>query len=135
MAGTVWSDEGRSWYKARPGVPVLELWPGSALRYLEMMRDVRFEDFDFSYSGYRFFFMGNGYSQIELDATADLGYYIRQYDDDAPLTTAGRRKLLSKSGTIPERKVVDWGGRNGKDANGEAQISQDVKCRKCWRCL
>ncbi|KAF4120115.1 putative flavoprotein CzcO associated with the cation diffusion facilitator CzcD [Geosmithia morbida] len=122
MAGTVWADECRSWYKARPGGPVLALWPGSTLHYLEMMRDVRFEDFDFAYSGNRFCFMGNGYSQTELDPTADLGYYIREYDDDAPLTTAGRRRLISKSGTVTQRKAVSWSGGTGEDKQVQAKI-------------
>ncbi|CAG9943089.1 unnamed protein product [Clonostachys rosea f. rosea IK726] len=109
MKGTVWNDPCRSWYKGgRDGNKVLALWPGSALHYLEMMKDVRFDDLDIKYAGNRFSFMGNGYSQTELDDTADWGYYIREYDDDAPLTTAGRRKLLTKSGTVAGRKLVTF---------------------------
>ena len=111
MKGTVWADACRSWYKSRADGPVLALWPGSALHYLEFMRDVRFDDFDIKYAGNRFCFLGNGYSQTELDTTADLGYYIRQYDDDPPLTTGGRRKLISKSGTVVAQKGVSWNGR------------------------
>jgi hypothetical protein len=110
MKQTVWNDPCRSWYKSRPDGPILALWPGSTLHYIEFMKDVRFDDFDFKHAGNRFFFLGNGYSQTELDETADWGYYIRDYDDDPPLTTAGRRKLLSKSGTVNGRTIVTYSG-------------------------
>jgi hypothetical protein len=61
--------------------------------------DLRMEDWDVSYAGNRFSWLGNGFSQTELDSTADWAYYIRDNDDDGPLSTAGRRKVISKSGT------------------------------------
>ena len=121
MSKTVWNDPCRSWYKSRPDGPILALWPGSALHYLEHMREVRWDDFDVTYAGNRFAFLGNGYSQTELDSTCDLGYYIREWDDDAPLSTAGRRKLLTKSGTVTNQKLVSWsGGSNTQKEEEEA---------------
>jgi hypothetical protein len=126
MKGTVWNDACRSWYKSGPNGPILALWPGSTLHYIEFMRDVRFDDFDMKYAGNRFCFLGNGYSQTELDTTADLGYYIRERDDDPPLTTGGRRKLLSKSGTITQQKMVSWSG-GSSEMSAEPQMEMQAK--------
>ncbi|KAK1767240.1 putative sterigmatocystin biosynthesis monooxygenase stcW [Phialemonium atrogriseum] len=115
MKGTVWADPCRSWYKPRPDGPIVALWPGSVLHYLEALRDVRFDDLEVSYAGNRFAWLGNGYSQTELDNTADWAYYIRERDDDPPLSTAGRRKLLSKSGTVTGREMVPFSGVRAKE--------------------
>lgn len=123
MKRTVWADQCRSWYKPRADGPVIALWPGSALHYIEAVKEVRFDDFDVKYVGNRFAWLGNGYSQTELDETADWGYYIRDHDDDAPLTTGGRRKVLSKSGTITNRGLVTWSGA-GKDDEKKEKDTQ-----------
>jgi hypothetical protein len=66
------------------------------------MKETRYDDWDVSrtlilvypnvqlltspqitYRGNRFAWLGNGYSQTELDPTCDLGYYIR-FEDDSP---------------------------------------------------
>ncbi|KAH7153049.1 hypothetical protein EDB81DRAFT_442195 [Dactylonectria macrodidyma] len=118
MKQTVWADSCRSWYKGRADGPILALWPGSTLHYIECLRDVRYDDLEIKYAGNRFSWLGNGYSRTELDNTADLAYYIREEDDDAPLSTAGRRKLLSKSGSTKagEREMVSWSGNSSNDA-------------------
>ena len=127
MKQTVWNDPCRSWYKSGPDGPVLALWPGSTLHYLEFMRDVRFDDFELTHAGSnRFFFLGNGYSQTELDDTADWGYYIRERDDDAPLTTGGRRKLLSKSGTVTGREIVVFSGAGEATRSHQPEQQQPV---------
>lgn len=100
MEKTVWSDQCRSWYKAGPEAPITALWPGSTLHYIEALLQPHLEDWEVTYAGNRFMYLGNGYSQTEVDETADWAYYIRDHDDDAPLTTGGRRKLLTKSGTV-----------------------------------
>lgn len=110
MQRTVWADQCRSWYKGRPDGPILALWPGSTLHYIEAMMNVRFDDFDFKSSGNRFAYLGNGYSRCEVDQTADWAWYIRERDDDAPLTTNGRNRLISKSGTVTDREVSSWSG-------------------------
>ncbi|TGJ79106.1 hypothetical protein E0Z10_g9659 [Xylaria hypoxylon] len=105
MNRTVWTDSCHSWYKNRDNGRVTALWPGSTLHYAECMENVRLNDFEVTYAGNRFAWLGNGFSQTELDATADWAYYIRDQDDSPPLSTAGQRKLRSKSGTVNGRKV------------------------------
>ncbi|KAI1334530.1 hypothetical protein F5Y15DRAFT_420771 [Xylariaceae sp. FL0016] len=111
MARTVWSDPCRSWYKQTADGPVIALWPGSTLHYIECMKDLRMDDFDVKYSGNRYAWLGNGYSQTELDESADWAYYIRNHDDSPPASTAGRRKLLTKSGTVASRSIVSYSGK------------------------
>jgi len=111
MTQSVWADPCRSWYKNRPDGPITALWPGSTLHYLECLMELRVEDFEVKYSGNRFAWLGNGYSQTELDTTADWGYYIREKDDDGPASRAGKRKLLSKSGSVETTGGVNFVGR------------------------
>jgi hypothetical protein len=63
------------------------------------MSCLRPEDFDVEYKGNRFDFLGNGFSQTELDNTCDWAYYIRNGDDSPFLSKAKRRKVLTRSGT------------------------------------
>lgn len=100
MKGTVWQQDCRSWYKSNSITgKVTALWPGSSLHYLEAMREPRYEDWDIKYSGNRFSFLGNGFSQTEVDSTADRGYYLRNEDDGEYLSRGKRRKVFSKAGT------------------------------------
>lgn len=100
MMKTVWADPCRSWYKNGLDGPITGVWPGSTLHYIEALLELRIEDWNVTYSGNRFAWLGNGYSQTELDPTADWGYYIREMDNDEPATTGGKRRLMSKSGTV-----------------------------------
>ncbi|KAF1809387.1 FAD/NAD(P)-binding domain-containing protein [Eremomyces bilateralis CBS 781.70] len=101
MKRTVWADPCRSWYKASAvDDTVTALWPGSTLHYIEAMQELRLEDYEIGYAGNRFAWLGNGYSQTELDETCDWAFYIREYDDDLPITKDGKRKLLTRSGTV-----------------------------------
>ena len=59
--------------------------------------------------------MGNGYSQTELDETADWAYYIREEDDGEWLSKRKRRQVLTKSGAV-DRSV---GGSAGVDFSGK----------------
>ncbi|KAI8160090.1 putative sterigmatocystin biosynthesis monooxygenase stcW [Colletotrichum sp. SAR 10_70] len=111
MTKTVWADPCRSWYKPRADGPVVALWPGSTLHYIEAIKEVRFDDLDVKYAGNRFSWLGNGYSQTELDDTSDWAYYIRDKDDDPPLTTAGKRKILTRSGSVKGRSLVSFSGK------------------------
>jgi cation diffusion facilitator CzcD-associated flavoprotein CzcO len=121
MKRTVWADPCRSWYKPRADGPVVALWPGSTLHYIEAIKELRLDDFEVGYAGNRFAWLGNGYSQTELDVTADWAYYIRERDDDPPLSTAGRRKLLTKSGTVRGREMIVFSGADTQDLAGATQ--------------
>src|SRR6516165_3900556 len=79
---TVWADGCRSWYKQHTtDVENLLLWPGSGLHFIEALSELRAEDYDIVYKGNRFSWLGNGFSQAELDHTCDKAYYIREKDD------------------------------------------------------
>ncbi|RDW61594.1 hypothetical protein BP5796_11486 [Coleophoma crateriformis] len=112
MTRSVWADPCRSWYKNRPDGPITALWPGSTLHYIEAMTELRMEDWEVKYSGNRFAWLGNGYSQTELDDTADWAYYIREVDDDEPATRGGKRRKLTKSGTVRATAGVNFTGRD-----------------------
>jgi len=101
MKNTVWQQECRSWYKSNSiSGKVTALWPGSTLHYLETIAEPRYEDWSFKYSGNRFAYLGNGFSQTETDSTADWSYYIRNEDDSPYLSRSKQRKIVSKSGTV-----------------------------------
>lgn len=100
MRNTVWADGCRSWYKTNQAdAPVTALWPGSTLHYIEAMDELRLDDWEVKYNGNRFSWLGNGYSQTEIDETADWGYYIRAHDDGEYLSRGKRLRILNKSGT------------------------------------
>lgn len=100
MKNTVWADACRSWYKSnKADGPVTALWPGSTLHYMEAMNEVRLDDWDIQYKGNRFAWMGNGYSQTEIDETADWAYYIREADDGEYMSRNKRMRILNKSGS------------------------------------
>jgi hypothetical protein len=106
-----------SWYKSgQIDAPITALWPGSTLHYIEALADVRMEDFNVEYAGNRFSWLGNGYSQTELDDTADWAYYIREHDDGEWLSR-GERSLRGAgplSGWVASTSrvlVMAWQGR------------------------
>ncbi|RKL50882.1 hypothetical protein BFJ72_g335 [Fusarium proliferatum] len=102
----VWSDNCRHSHNIKPNWGQSSItWPGSTLHYLEAMREPRFEDYDFEYSGNRFAWLGNGLSQTEWDPTADLAYYVRDEDDGRHLSRGARTKVISKSGSQPPREL------------------------------
>lgn len=104
MRTTVWTDNCRSWYKNNSASGrVSVLWPGSSLHYIEAIREARFDDFEIKYRGNRFAWMGNGYSQTELDDTCDWSYYIREKDDSPFASRRKRREVLTKNGTVLNR--------------------------------
>ncbi|KAI9812936.1 MAG: hypothetical protein M1827_004454 [Pycnora praestabilis] len=126
MKCTVWEQQCRSWYKnGNINSRVTALWPGSTLHYLEVMNDLRSDDFNVKYNGNRFAFFGNGYSQTEMDQTADWGYYIREHDDGPFLSKAKQRKLLTKSGTMKDVVLVNYAGAKlsaGSNLVGKSKI-------------
>ncbi|KAL1877948.1 hypothetical protein Daus18300_002302 [Diaporthe australafricana] len=104
---SVWADNCRNSHNNHSiDSRVPTTWPGSTLHYLEAMREVRWEDWDFRYSGNRFKYIGNGISQTEWDDTADLGYYIKEDDADGVWNSRWRRNAaVNKSGSMPPREL------------------------------
>jgi hypothetical protein len=104
MAHTVYTDECRSGHKNHTiAGRVPTLWPGSTLHYLQAMQEVRSEDWQFSYSGNRFSYLGNGISHAEFEPTSDLAYYVRDHDDGQPLSRRERMVTAMRSGSQPSR--------------------------------
>lgn len=82
MESTVWNTHCQSWYKNPKSGKITALWPGSTLHYMETLAKPRFDDFDITYaSKNRFAYLGNGFSQRELNPNIDLTYYLRNHDD------------------------------------------------------
>ncbi|KAF2816163.1 FAD/NAD(P)-binding domain-containing protein [Mytilinidion resinicola] len=124
MTTTVWNDPCRSWYKQRPDGPITALWPGSTLHYIEALMELRLDDWETKYNGNRFAWLGDGYSQTELDPTADWGYYIRDNDDDEPFSRGRKLQILNKSGTIAANVGVNFAG--GLDREEERPIQSKI---------
>lgn len=117
MKKTVWNDPCRSWYKSLgPDGPVTALWPGSTLHYIEALMELRMDDWDVKYTGNRFNWLGNGYSQTEIDPTADWAFYIREQDDDEPISRLRKLRILNKSGTVQPTAGVDFTGARAKES-------------------
>jgi hypothetical protein len=101
MGDTIWASGCRSWYKAHTiDGRVSALWPGSSMHYFEALQHPRGDDWNVEYTGNRFDWLGNGFSQTECDLTADWAYYIREEDDGPLLSKAAQRRILTKSGTV-----------------------------------
>lgn len=81
MKRLVWSSACRSWFKnGKTHGPVTAIYPGSRLHFFEILKNVRWEDYNITYmSGNRYAFMGNGYTQTEVDPDGDPVWY---FDDD-----------------------------------------------------
>ncbi|KIH93332.1 hypothetical protein SPBR_04493 [Sporothrix brasiliensis 5110] len=57
--------------------PVTAIYPGSRLHLFEMLKTVRWEDYEIDYrSGNRFQFMGNGYTNCEAGPEGDPVWYF-----------------------------------------------------------
>lgn len=97
---TVWSDSCNSWYKTSGDNGAVSLWPGSGLHYIEAISEVRGEDWNFQYRGYRFSWLGDGFSQVEMDPSCDLAYYVRDRDESPRLSRRKRRQALAKGPRI-----------------------------------
>ena len=105
MQHTIWVEGCRSHYKNNSiNDRIPHLWPGSTLHYVEAMKELRADDWDIRYDGNRFAWLGNGFSQTELDNTSDLAYYIRDTDDSPFASRGKRREVFSKSGSQKRRE-------------------------------
>ncbi|GAA5875960.1 hypothetical protein JCM8547_000664 [Rhodosporidiobolus lusitaniae] len=80
---TVFGTKCRSWYKkGLEEGPVVALWPGSVGQAIEVLKNPRFEDFEFTSASpqkNRFGWVGNGWSQIEVEG-GDTAYYLDHID-------------------------------------------------------
>jgi hypothetical protein len=69
-----------SWYNGgRPGARIHGVWPGSASHLTRVLREPKWEDYEYTYetSENRFGFLGNGWTSKEQDPEADLTPWLR----------------------------------------------------------
>lgn len=79
MKRLVWSSACRSWFKnGRTHGPVTAIYPGSRLHFFEVLKNVRWEDYEIAYGGNGncFQFMGNGFTEVEADPEGDPVWYF-----------------------------------------------------------
>jgi hypothetical protein len=82
MQNTTWTTDCQSWYKNPHTGKITALWPGSTLHYIQALSDIRYDDYHVTYCGKgRFSYLGNGFTQLELNPSADVSYYVREWDD------------------------------------------------------
>lgn len=74
----VWSGGCKSWYKRnRVDGRVTALFGGSAVLFHRLVSDIRAEDFEIVYrSDNPFRFMGNGFTEWEMQEESDLAWYV-----------------------------------------------------------
>lgn len=79
MKRTVWATRCRSWFKnGKIDGPVIAVHAGSRIHWFHMLTDVRYEDWDYTYtSNNRFRYLGNGFSVRE-----ETGMDTTRYLDD-----------------------------------------------------
>ncbi|KAJ9644328.1 hypothetical protein H2204_001680 [Knufia peltigerae] len=78
MKRLVWSSPCRSWFKnGKIHGPVTAIYPGSRLHFFELLKEVRWEDYDLTYkTNNTFQFLGNGYTQTEVSEDGDPVWYF-----------------------------------------------------------
>ncbi|KAI0412944.1 4-hydroxyacetophenone monooxygenase [Xylaria grammica] len=79
---TVLSENCSSWYNSgKPGSRVHGLWPGSGAHLTQILREPRWEDWEYEYlthTGNRFaWYFGKGYTRKELDPATDMTPYLQ----------------------------------------------------------
>jgi hypothetical protein len=74
----VWSGGCKSWYKRnKVDGRVTALFGGSAQLFNRMLANIRGEDFNITYkTNNPFRFMGNGFTEFEMDNESDLSWYV-----------------------------------------------------------
>lgn len=82
MPRTVWVTQSRSWFtNGQPGGPVTALHPGSRIHFFHMLKQFRGEDWEYVHDNdnarqNRFWYLGNGFSTMELDPEGDSTWYL-----------------------------------------------------------
>lgn len=78
MKRTAWAAPCRSWFK-QGGLaegPIVALHPGSRLHWFHLLRDIRYEDWEYKYlTPNRFQYLGDGFSTTEAPGL-DTTYYF-----------------------------------------------------------
>lgn len=72
---------------------------------MEAVSTIQANDFDVQYHGNRWKWLGNGFSQVEEDPECDLSYYIRVQDDSEFLSSAKRRRAVTKGTRIDPKDL------------------------------
>nr|BAK01240.1 predicted protein [Hordeum vulgare subsp. vulgare] len=78
----VWTGSCSSWYKrGRRDGRVTALFGGSAVLFHRLISDIRAEDYEIAYnSANPFRFMGNGFTEWEMQEDSDLSWYVETAD-------------------------------------------------------
>ncbi|RYP41055.1 hypothetical protein DL767_001216 [Monosporascus sp. MG133] len=92
-------------HSVRPKRAACDDFKAYAARAMEnlAMREVRWDDWEFSYKGNRFAWLVDGVSRAEWEPTADLAYYIRERDDGRHGSRRARTLEIAKAGSQPPR--------------------------------
>lgn len=80
MSTLTWTGSCRSWYKNNTvNGRVTATFGGSAVLFKKLIEDLRPEDFDIRHrSSNRFRFLGNGFTEYELEEGNDLAWYVEK---------------------------------------------------------
>ncbi|KAL4861469.1 hypothetical protein BDV12DRAFT_191055 [Aspergillus spectabilis] len=111
METTVWNTHCQSWYKNPQTGKITALWPGSTLHYMETLANPRYEDFDVTYTTKnRFAYLGNGFSQREMNPKVDPVFYIRDHDDKSSVfgslfSTYNAKDIGNKMEVLADRAI------------------------------
>lgn len=99
MKRLAWSSACSSWFKnGKTHGPVTAIYPGSRLHFFEIMKNVRWEDYNMTYvTNNRYEFMGNGYTETEIDPDGDPVrlYSEHHYGQYANFSRFGTLMILS----------------------------------------
>lgn len=63
----------------------MAVWPGRTLYYMEALATPRYDDYSVEYNGRRFAYLGNSFSQTEVNPDLNRTYHIREKDDGSSL--------------------------------------------------
>lgn len=82
----IWTGGCKSWYKRnRIDGRVTALFGGSAHLFHRLLSDIRGEDFEIEYnSPNEFKFMGNGFTEYEMQEDSDLAWYVEVAETKKP---------------------------------------------------
>ncbi|OTA97918.1 hypothetical protein M434DRAFT_91250 [Hypoxylon sp. CO27-5] len=85
MPRTAWASPCKSWFKnGKEDGPVTALHPGSRVHFFHMLERFRGEDWEYVYDNpahNRFWYLGNGFSNRELDPEVDGTWYLEEEAD------------------------------------------------------